>query len=195
MFDNLFLWAQIVGFISLCINIISWQLKNSRHIIMCHIPARALMAIQYIMLGAPLGAVMDICSVFRDGGISFMNKKYIPYILGLFLCSVWGVGLLFLQNWYGILPLIGVTILSIGLLQKDNRGLVARAQITCSTLWLFYNALVGSYMGFICGTFIITSAIIGMYRHEKWEIGNCYKSFIPSVTRALFVFPRFRSYS
>ncbi len=188
MFDNIFLWAQVIGFISLCINIISWQLKDSRHIIMCHIPARAFMATQYIMLGAPLGAVMDICSVFRDSGISFMKKKYVPYIICLFLCFAWSIGLFFFKNWYDILPLIAVTILCFGLYQKDNRALVSRAQIICSTLWLFYNALVASYMGFICGAFIITSAVIGIYRHENWNLNNSpinlFKSLfmIPPIT-------------
>jgi len=192
MLDNIFLWAQVIGFVGLCVNIVSWQLKNSRHILMCHIPGRTLMAIQYIMLGAPLGAVMDTLSVFRDSGLVFMKEKYILYIISTFLCAAWGIGLCFYQSWYDILPLIGVTIIGLSLSQKNNRALIARGQATSSLSFVVYNIIVGSYMGLACGLFVIASSLVGMYRHEKWVLGVCYKSFLPSLYRSLFF--NFRTY-
>lgn len=191
---NAFLWAQALGLIALSINITAWQLENSRHIIMCHIPARILMAIQYIMLGAPLGAIMDICAVFRDTGITFSQDKFSRYIILICLFSSWVVGLYFSESWYDALPMIAVTIGNIALLYREDRSLYARMVIIASFFFIIYNIMVGSWMGLACGILVIVSSIIGMYRYEGWNLGKCYRSFLPNFARSLLVFPNFRTY-
>lgn len=183
---DLFIWAQVIGFCGMSIGIIAWQLKNSRHIIICYIPSRLLMATQYLMLGAPLGAIMDICSVFRDSGISFLKDKFAPYIIFTCLFSVWVIGLYFLQHWYDTLPLIAGTIANLALFHRKNRSLYARAAIISSFIWIIYNLFVYSWMGATAACFTITSSIIGMYRYEEWDLKSSPKLFL----QCLFVLPK-----
>ena len=192
--EGTFLWAQIIGLFAMSLAVGAWQLKNSRHIILCYVPANSLWAIQYLLLGAPLGALMNICSVFKDGALGFISERFVRHIILTFLIVAWSVGLYSLTHWYDLLPLVGVSILNIALLQRDNRSLYARAGVICASLWLIYNLIVHSWMGACCSTFVIISSVTGMARHEAWIIGRCYKSFLPSLARSLFVFPNWRTY-
>lgn len=192
--SSVFLWAQVIGFVAMGINILSWQLKNPRHIILSYVPANTLWAIQYMMLGAPVGAMINLCSAAKDGGLAFVKDKYVPFLIGSFLCVVWIVGLHFFQAWHDLLPLIAGTILNLSLLQRNNRPLYARASLTACALWLVYNVIVGSWIGTLSACLVMTSSIIGMARHEEWALGQCYKKFTPNLARSLFAVPNFRTY-
>lgn len=192
--ENTFLWAQIIGLFAMTFAVSAWQFKNPRHIILCFVPANTLWAIQYFMLGAWLGVIMNICSVAKDGALAFIHERYVAYLIGAFLAVAWGFGLYSFTHWYDILPLAGVTTVNLALLQRDNRPLYARACILTGCFWLGYNIIVHSWMGTCCSTLVIISSIVGMARHENWALGQCYKSFLPSLARSLFVFPNFRTY-
>jgi hypothetical protein len=194
IFTSAFFWAQCFGLIAMAINILSWQMKNPRWIIFSYCPANTCWAIQYLLLGAPLGVVMNACSAVKDGALAFIRQSYVPYLIGTLLLSIWSIGLYYLEQWFDVLPLLAGTIINLALLQRENRGLLARACITAQVCWITYNLIVGSYMGAINGVFVSTSCIIGMARHEAWVLGRCHRTFMPSIARALFVFPNFRTY-
>ncbi len=178
MFDNMFIWAQVVGLCGLCINIITWQLKSPRHILMMNIPSYALWSAQYFMLGAPLGAIFNLCSALRDGGLIFVQERFVPYVIVGSVLLSWSIGLYFFAFWYDAIPMVGGTIMSLAFLQRNNRPLIARVQIICSLLWLLYDALVGSYIGFSCTLFIMVSAMVGIYRHEHWDRRSTSKRYL-----------------
>ena len=194
IFSSELFWAQIIGFFAMMICITAWQLKNSRHIILCYVPANTLWAIQYLMLGAPMGAFLNICAVAKDCGLGFAADKYVKKIIVVFLLVVWGTGLYLFNQWYDILPILAATILNIALIQRDNRSLYARACIATCLLWMTYNIIVHSWMAAACACFVMASSTVGMIRYEGWVIGRCYRSFLPSLMRSLFVFPNFRTY-
>jgi len=192
MFDNVFLWAQVVGLFAMIFSIVSWQLKNPRHIILMNVPGCSLWAIQYIMLGGITGALMNIFSVFKDGALGFVRCSIVPYIISAYLLLIWAFGIYFFNNWFDSLALAGGTISNLALLKRDNRALMSRACIASQICWITYNSIVGAWIALICGVLVTVSSLIGMYRHENWEIGKCYKSFLPSVARFLFVFPNLK---
>ncbi len=186
MFDNMFIGAQVVGLCGLCINVFAWQLKNPRHMIITHIPGRSLMAIQYLMLGAPLAAIIDTCAVLRDSGISFLKEKYTLYMIAFSVCCSWGMGLYFFQHWYDVLILICGTIVNLSLLlYRNNRPAYARAGILSNCFLLAYGVMIYSYMGVISASLIITSSILGMRRHENWDLKRSPMSFF----KLLFTLP------
>jgi len=192
--DSVFLWAQLFGILAMSINIMAWQLKNPRLIIFSYAPASSLWAVQYFLLGAPLGVILNICSATKDLFLSFVKDSLVPYLLGAFLFVIWTVGLYFFEHWFDILPLIAGTIINVALLQRDNRSLIARAGIAAQVCWITYNLIVGSYMGVTSGCLGTISSVIGMARFEAWEIGKCYRTFLPSLARSILVFPDPKTY-
>ena len=168
---NTFLWAQIAGFLAMSCCVISMQFKNQKHIILSGVPSGLLWATQYMLLGAPMGAIANASGSFKNLLIAFLPKRLVPYLLGFYLIMMWSIGLYNLDVWYALFPLIGASATSIVLLiDRDNRAFYARAVVICCLLWACYNATVGAYMGLACDTLTITSSIIGMYRHENWNL-------------------------
>ncbi len=153
--------------------IISMQFKTSKQMILAAVPTNSLWAVQYMLLGAPMGAIANLSSAINKLLIVIFPQNFVPYLLGFYLISIWSIGLYHLEIWYALLPLIAATITTIPLIiDRDNRPIYARAVIVGCSLWACYNITVGAYMGLACDALTITSSIIGMYRHEKWNLNN-----------------------
>lgn len=191
--DNTYLIAQIFGFFAMCMSVSAWQMKNSRHIILFYVPIAMLWATQYYFLGAYVGVLICVISMFKDGAIGFSPAKYSKYILSVYLTIIFMATFYFAKTWLDFAPLVAVTVFNISLLFPDNRILVARSGVASQLSWLVYNIPSGAWMGIICSLLVSTSSIIGMARHEKWVLGRCYRSFMPSIMRCL-VFPNWKTY-
>ena len=177
-----FLWAQIVVFLAMSCCIISMQFKTSKQMILAAVPANSLWAGQYMLLGAPMGAIANLGSAINKLLIVILPQNFVPYLLGFYLISIWSIGLYNLEMWYALLPLMGATITTIPLIiDRDNRPMYARATILGCLLWACYNATVGSYIGLACDTLTITSCLIGIYRHEEWNLSQSPKSLFKSL--------------
>lgn len=186
--DSVFIWAQIIGFSAMALQIFAMQIKKPRLVILTHSPACLLWSVQFFLLGAYIGAFINLFASFKDLALSQAAKKYVPIIIATFLITAVTIGILKLQYWYDALPVLSTIIINLALLSRNNRPLIARATIACQLPWMSYNWIVGSWAGLACAILVIASSLIGMYRHEKWELGNCYKSFLPNVGRSLFSF-------
>ncbi len=186
MFDNPFLWAQIAGFMAMSCGVISMQFKNPKHIILSGVPGGLLWATQYTLLGAPMGAIANAGGALKSLVISFLPQSKLPYVLGFYLVMIWSIGLYNLTAWYALIPLMGASTTSVVLLiNKDNRALYVRAIIVGCLLWACYNMTVGAYMGLACDTLTIVSSIIGMARHENWNMESSPLNFF----KLLFTLP------
>lgn len=164
---------------------VAWQLKNPRHVIFCYVPSCALWGIHYAMLGAPLGVLTNICSIFKDGTLAFGKDKYIPYAIYGYLFIIFTVGLYLFKGWYDIFPLLAGLVINISLLQRDNRALIARGTLCGQVCWFSYNIIVGAWVGCLCAVLVSASTVIGMARYEQWDLPMCYKRFLPSLYNSL----------
>lgn len=190
MFDNLLIWAHLSGFIAMCFSISAWQFKKQEHILLCYIPSGFFWSIQFFLLGAYSAALFSFFCMFKDGALAKLPEKYFKTIVAVFFgINLIAVSILY-QSIFDIIPLAIVLIINIPLMKKDNRYWVVRSNILAQCCWIIFNIHSGAFMGMICASFIIISSFIGMARHEKWAIGKCYKSFLPSLTRSLFLTPR-----
>lgn len=192
--ENLFIWAQILGFIAMGIALFGLQFKKTKSIMLSLGISELVWTVQFLMLGGIVGAVLTFCSASRNILTIFTPKTVIKFIIPAYLLIAWAIGIHTFQGANDLLPLIGTTIFSIALYRKDNRALFSRSIILCCSCWLIYACTVLSYMGVVYNFLSIVSVVVGMARHEQWKIGKCYKTFLPSLARSLFVFPNFRTY-
>ena len=190
IFTDTYLWAQIIGFCAMVGTISVWQLKNSRHIIILYIPVAMLWGTQYYLLGAMLGVLVSSFSVIKDCFVGFLPARYSRYAVISFLISISTVTFLVAETALDYLPLIATLIFNLSLFFPDNRELVARSAILTQFAWLAYNIPSEAWMGAICCVLVMISSAIGMARHEKWELGKCYRTFGPSLMRSLCLTPR-----
>ncbi len=80
------------------------------------------------------------------------------------------------------------------MLQPKNRAKFVRGALFSGFMWIIYAAIIGSWAGIISAAIGTLSNLIGMIRYENWEIGKCYRTFIPSIARALLTIPSWRTY-
>jgi len=173
-------------------SIYAWQIKNPRSIILLFVPVGLLWATQFFLLGTIAAMVVSLICVIKDLVMSFIAPHHAKIIIYVFFVILWSLGLYFLVTPIELLPLITTTLFNLALLQPDNRQLLARVNIASLVLWIAFNFTVGAYMGVLCSFLLVGSTILGMARHEKWQLGKCYRTFITGIMANIFIIPRLK---
>ena len=71
------IWANVIGVIAVVLFVLSYQIKNRRGIIVCNAASRVLFVVQYLMLGAFAGALLDVVAFFVSLLCYSRNKGFI----------------------------------------------------------------------------------------------------------------------
>ncbi len=170
--------AQIIGIFAMAFNIISYQGKKQGTVIALQLVGGTLFAINFLLLGAAVGGILNVIAVVR--AILFLLKdklktEKLPWFI-LFLCSYVTVYILSFTV-FGVeptpfnfviesLPVIGMTALNVGFRLK-NASDVRKCGLVSSPAWLIYNVAAGSWGAILCETFTLISIGVGMLRHDK----------------------------
>ena len=77
--------AQAVGIVAMLFNILSYQQKSSKGAITFQLVGSSLFAVNFFMLGATVGGIMNLIAAFR--AIVFVNKdtfhaRHIGWLIG-----------------------------------------------------------------------------------------------------------------
>lgn len=170
--------AQVIGIVAMAFNILSYQGKKQSTVIILQLIGATLFAVNFLMLGATVGGILNAIGVVR--AIVFLYKEklkadrmpwfvafiasYITvYILNF---TVFGKEPTAFNLAIEILPVIGMVALNIGYRLKDASG-VRKCGLVSSPSWLIYNFAVGSWGAIICEILTLISIIVGMFRHDK----------------------------
>lgn len=172
--------AQIIGIFAMAFNIISYQGKKQGTVIALQLVGGTLFAINFLLLGAWVGGILNVIAVVR--AILFLLKdklktEKLPWFI-LFLCSYITVYILSFTV-FGVeptpfnfviesLPVIGMTALNVGFRLK-NASDVRKCGLVSSPAWLIYNIVAGSWGAILCEAFTLVSIAVGMLRHDKKE--------------------------
>lgn len=162
--------TDIVGFIGAFFNIFSFQSKKNKYLFLLQILGSFFFTLNYLMLGAVTGAVMNIVGVIR--GIVFMQgektrKPYVIVILCLLIviCVILsGYQQLAEGNFIPLLPLIGMIFPTCAMFTGNGKVIRLVQLFLGSPGWIIYNILCGAKGGVICEAFIIISTIVSIIR-------------------------------
>ena len=164
--------SQVIGFLAVASFLLSYQLKKRKDIILCNILSRCLYILQYILLGAFEGAVLDVM-----GAISSViaAKKHLPFIKKhtriFVVCMdliIVAAGLLLYVNPFSLLPIAGVLLHTTAFWINDEK-MIRRVSLLGSPFWMIYNFSCLAY-GSAVGDFLtMVSIVIAMikYRNQK----------------------------
>ena len=170
--------AQIIGIVAMALNIISFLQKEHKTIIIFQFFGSSLFVINYLMLGAYTGAMMNAIALVR--AIIFTNKEKFhadkPIWVGIFSVfyvaayvltfTVFGKEATFANLAIEILPVVAMVIQTISFVlpgAKDIRNFA----YAVSPLWLTYNAINATIGGVLCETFALISVTIGKIKHDR----------------------------
>ncbi len=169
--------AQAIGIAAMAFNILSYQMKNQRGIIIMQLFGCALFSVNMFMLGGITGGILNFIAVIR--AIIYSNKKFfradkIIWVYGfvaIYLASYASTFLIFHKEPTAFnfivefLPIIGIISTTISFYLSDAKSVRLFALIS-SPVWLIYNITKVAMGGIICETISIISVFIGMLRHD-----------------------------
>lgn len=170
--------AQAVGIVAMLFNILSFQQKTPRRVITFQLVGSALFALNYLMLGAPVGTLLNIIGIAR--AIVYSNRERFRaerlFWLILFV-SLYGVSYVLTFAVFGtpftpinalieLLPVVGMTAVTVGF-RLQNAATIRKLGLIGSPSWLIYNVVKVAVGGAICEIFSICSIVIGMLRYDR----------------------------
>lgn len=158
--------AGIFGFIALMVYIISMQTNNKKKLLIFLIISNIFYALQYLMLDAYAGLFVSLIGMFRS--MIFLKfekeKKEIPLYV---LFVIWGLvlysGILSYDGLISLIPLATSFIYAWVIWQK-NLKIFRMFCLVNALSWIFYNYVVGAYVGAISSIIELVFAIIAVVR-------------------------------
>ncbi len=170
--------AQAIGIIAMVFVIISFQGKDAKKVIACQMIGCILFIINFFMLGAVVGALMNIIATFR--AIVYINKKTFradspvwPVVIS-FMClgayvltfTAFGVPFTLGNAVLQFLPVIANTIATIAF-HTGSAKWIRRLGVFVSTCWIIYNSVNFALGGILCEVFSLGSIFVGFLRHDR----------------------------
>ena len=170
--------AQAIGVAAMIFNILSYQSKQQRWVIALQLCGGALFSVNFLMLGATVGGILNILATVRAVIFLFKEKlkaDRLPWLfafVSLYVAvyvlnfTLWGKEPTAFNLIIQILPVIGMTALNIGFRLKRAAD-VRRCGLVSSPAWLIYNIAAGSWGAIACETLTLISIAVGMLRHDR----------------------------
>ncbi len=167
--------AQIFGIIGMICNILVFQQKTHKRVLIWQFFAASVFAINYFLLGAVVGGMLNLVGALRSVVFFFKEKTKANsiYWLIFFICAfAIAYPLTFLlfgtepsiKNFIiELLPVIAMIIATISLRLGSARAVRALGLIS-SPMWLTYNCFTGSIGAIASEILNLISIIVGIIR-------------------------------
>lgn len=165
--------AQIIGFTAVGLYLFSYQLKKRTQIVWVTFVSNLFYVLQYCLLGAFSGAVMDILST----AASFLAaKKHAPRwkkhgkwlgFVSVLVIAVIGLAIAFLQkDPIELIPILGAIFQTVSL-WCDNEQTLRKLGLCSAPFWLVYNFLSKAYGAALGSALAMISIVISLVRYRK----------------------------
>ena len=164
--------TQIIGFLAVGLYLLSYQLKKRIHIVWVTFISNTFYVLQYLLLGAFSGAVMDILSTVasffaaRKNAPPFQKHKKAIIISTLAIIFTVGIAIAILRRSYiELLPIAGAIFQTVSLWCDDEQTL--RKWGLCATpFWLVYNFISKAYGASLGSLFALISITVSLIRYR-----------------------------
>ncbi len=167
--------AQIIGLLAVATFLLSYQQKKRNHIIWLNFASRCLYILQYLLLGAFTGAILDILaavsSAFSGKKHADFIKKHVKWFVIIINACFLAVGLVLAfinKSFLDFFALAGVLFEINALWLTDERA-IRWVSLFAAPFWFIYNFLSGAYGSAIGNIFTILSILIAMMRYKNSE--------------------------
>lgn len=170
--------AQIIGLVAMFFNLFSYQQKTRKGAIICQLFGTILFTINFFMLGATVGAIMNFIGALR--AVIFINKEklkadHIGWFIGFTVIYLVSYVLTFtvldkeptaVNFILEFLPVIGMVATTHSYRLTDAKA-IRKFGLISSPVWLIYNIANFSVGAIICEVLSLASIIIGIVRLDR----------------------------
>jgi len=170
--------AQAVGIVAMFFNIFSYQQKKASTVIAFQLFGSLFFGISYFMLGAYIGAVLNVVGVSR--ALLFLKRdKFhtdkLPWFI--FFCSLYLASYVLNFTVFGKQPTFGnlvieclpvIGMVSTNLAYRYNSAkIIRRFGLVSGCAWLIFNIASVAIGAILCEAFSISSIFIAMVRLDR----------------------------
>lgn len=173
-------WIQIIGIVAMVLNIVAFQFKSKRNILLCMFAGSMLFAVNMFMLGAVMGGIMNVLGVARS--LVYMKKDSLPipvkivtamFIAAYLISYVLSFTLLGTEPSarnliLELLPVVGMSAMTIAF-AGNNAKIIRLSGFVSSPCWLVYNIFNVAIGGILCEAFGLVSIISSLIRIDILE--------------------------
>lgn len=161
----------------MCINVLSYQAKTQKGVIFMQALASVLFFVNYLIIGAYTGAVLNLVAILRGVVYGFRERFHAEKGIWLAVfCVIYALTYVMTFTVFSkpftlenalieLLPVIAVTAGTVAFKMGTARH-VRLSVFVNSPSWLVYNFINFVIGGIICESIAIVSAIIGIIRHD-----------------------------
>ena len=172
--------AQAIGIVAMMFNIFSYQQKNAKRIIAFQLFGGLFFAINYLLLDAPIGMILNIIGFVR--AILFLKKEklhtdsigwllvFTAAYLGAYVLNftVFGRESSLRNLLVECLPVIGMLGTHLAF-RHNSPKTIRRFCIISSVSWLIFNIVEFAIGAILCEVFSLVSIVIAMVKFDKVE--------------------------
>ena len=166
--------AQIIGFIGVGTGILIYSGRTRAHILICKFISDVLWFVNYVMIGAYTGALLNLIAmaretVFYNRGVKRWASHRIwlyVFILLTFLSPMFEWIKLGGFSWLPLLPATGSVLAVISFYSASPR-VMRYFGFASQIFWLTYGIMLVNVSSVVCGSLTVISAVIGMVREAR----------------------------
>ena len=161
--------ANAVGVLAVVLFLLSYQQKKRANIVIFNASSRVMYTVQYLLLGAFEGAVLDVLGIFISIAAHKKNtqfvRKHIWWFIIISNLLMLGAGLALYKNIFSIFSILGV-MLHVDALWFSDEKKIRRMSIIGSPCWLIYNFASKAYGSVVGDALSIVSIAVAMFRYD-----------------------------
>lgn len=170
--------AQIVGLVAMAFNVLSYQQKNQRDVIAYQLGGSILFSVNYLMLGAVVGGILNIVAIIR--ALVFLNREktradnpvWLQSFVAVYLLTyvltftVFGKEATVFNLILEFLPIVAMTASTLGFHLNDATA-IRRMGLISSPSWILYDLVSLNVGAILCELLSLSSIFIGMSRFDR----------------------------
>ncbi len=164
--------AQVVGIFAVAMFLLSYQQKKRKNIILFNATSRVLYIIQYILLGAYAGAVLDVLGTVssvaaqnKDKGFIKRHTKLTVIIINVIIFAAGITVMILTHDKFGLFSIAGVLLHTSAFWISDEK-IIRRVSFLGSPFWLVYNIASQAYGSAIGDVLTMVSIGVAIYRYD-----------------------------
>lgn len=161
--------ALVVGLLAVSIFLLSYLQKKRGYIVVFNLTSRVLYIVQYLLLGAFEGAVLDVCGAVSaffaqrsDKGIVKKLKWPLFVVINVVIVVA---GIIMYKNIFSIFPMIGILLQAGALWLKNEKYIRIVSMIGCP-FWFTYNFVSGAYGSCIGDSLALVFLAVAFVRYN-----------------------------
>lgn len=162
-----FFIIQVIGFIAFGVSLLIYQLNKRKSMIFAQMFSSLLWSLHFLLLGAYTGSIMNFIGATRNLAFDrYRDRSWSYAVLWLFVGIFSLASILTWEGPLSILPAIGTISGAFAYWQRTAKA-IRLVSLISPPAWFVYATFSSSYAGMVTEIFILSSILIGMYRHDR----------------------------